>query len=331
MINKFEKNVLETIRKFNMISEGDNIIVAVSGGPDSMALLNTLIKLKNFVKYNNLVVCHVNHMLRKEADEETEFVKAFCEKNDIKCYVKYCDINKIAKENSFGLEEAGRKERYKFFDEIKEKENINKIAVAHNKKDNAETVLMHALRGAGLNGLVGIKPVREIYIRPLIKCSREEIENYLRDNNIEFRIDKSNNENDYTRNKIRNELIPYIEKNFNNNIVDALDRLSENISEEQEFIREQTEQEYKKCVLKEEKNIIELDLKKFNKYNIYLRKQLIMKVINMLAGNSNNIEKVNIDDIIKICENNIGNKKITPNKNIEIYIKGGIIQIKINK
>lgn len=332
MINKFEKKVLETIRKYNMISKGDNIIVAVSGGPDSMALLNSLINLEKLVQYNKLVVCHVNHMLREEADEETEFVKDFCKKNGIECYVKYCDINKIAKEKKIGLEEAGRYERYNFFEEIKEKENINKIAVAHNKKDNSETVLMHIIRGAGVTGLSGIKPVRDkIYIRPIIKCSREEIEDYLKNNKIEFRTDKSNAENEYTRNKVRNRLIPFIEKEFNSNIVDSLDRLSEIVSEEQDFINEVAKKEYKRCIQKESKDCIIFDLKKFNSINKFIRKQLILEAIYKVAGNNNNVEKVNLDDIIKICENNVGNKKINPNKKIEIYVKSGFLKIKYNK
>ena len=325
MINKFEKKVLDTIRKFNMISPGDNIIACVSGGADSMAMLNALINLKKLTKYNELIVCHVNHMLRKEAEEETEFVKDFCEKQDIRCLVKYVDINAIAKENKIGLEEAGRKERYKFFNEIKEKENINKIAVAHNKKDNSETVLMHLLRGSGLNGLTGIHPVRDYYIRPIIKCTREEIEDYLKDNNIEFKIDKSNEELDYTRNKIRNELIPYIEKEYNKSIIDSLDRLSEIISEEQDYLKEEIKKEYTKCLLKDSEEVVELDLKKFNLNHKFIKEQIIIFIISKLLGNNNNIEKVNIDDVIELAEKNIGNKYLHPNKNIKVFVKGGII------
>ena len=325
MINKFEKKVLDTIRKFNMISPGDNIIACVSGGADSMAMLNALINLKKITKYNELVVCHVNHMLRKEAEEETEFVKDFCEKHDIRCFVKYVDINAIAKENKIGLEEAGRKERYKFFNEIKERENINKIAVAHNKKDNSETVLMHLLRGSGLNGLTGIHPVRDYYIRPIIKCTREEIEDYLKDNNIEFKVDKSNEESDYTRNKIRNELIPNLEKEFNENIVDSLDRLSELVSDEEDYLKEETEKAFKKCILKEDNKEVIFDLKRFNSNHKVIKQRLVLSTIEKLLGNNNNIEKINIDDIIKLCDNNVGNKQLMPNKRIKVSVKDGKI------
>lgn len=325
MINKFEKKVLDTIRKFNMITPGDNIIACVSGGADSMALLNSLLNLKNLTKYNELIVCHVNHMLRKEAEEETKFVKDFCEDNNIRCFVKYVDINAIAKENKIGLEEAGRIERYKFFDEIAKKEGFNKIAVAHNKKDNSETVLMHLLRGSGLNGLTGIHPVRDNFIRPIIKCTREEIEEYLKEENIEFKVDKTNSENDYTRNKIRNELIPYLEKEYNENIVDSLDRLSEIASEEQEFIKSEIERNYSKCLKKANETSIELDLKKFNLNHRFIRKQIAIHTITSLLGNSTNIAKVNIDDIVELAENNVGNKNLFPNKNIKVYIKSGII------
>ena len=156
---EFEKIVLNTIKENNLIEDKDVIVVAVSGGPDSMALLSCLINLKNknLINYEKLVVAHVNHMIRKESKEETEYVEVFARKHNLECYIKYVDIVKLAKEKKKGLEEVGREERYKFFDEVKEKVGATKIAVAHNKKDNVETVLMHFYRGSGINGLSGIR------------------------------------------------------------------------------------------------------------------------------------------------------------------------------
>ena len=219
------EKVIETIKKYNLIEDGDKIILAVSGGPDSISMLDILYKIQQNEKINfKIVVAHVNHMIREEAMEDAIYVKDFCEKRNIEFYLKSIDVKKIANNNKIGTEEAGRKERYKFFDELAKKINANKIAIAHNKNDNVETVFMHILRGTGINGLKGIEPKRGMYIRPLIECERREIEEYCEENNLEPRIDKTNFENIYTRNKIRNVVIPYVQKEFNQNIIQTIDR-----------------------------------------------------------------------------------------------------------
>ena len=167
-----ENKILETIKKNNMIKSGEKIIVAVSGGPDSICLLNILNNIKDKLNIK-IVVAHVNHSLRAEADEETEYVKEFCEKLNIECFIKKINILEIAENYKVGTEEAGRRERYNFFDEVFLKIKADKIATAHNLNDNVETVLMNIIRGTGLYGLKGIEEVRNNkYIRPLIEISR---------------------------------------------------------------------------------------------------------------------------------------------------------------
>lgn len=197
-----EQKILKTIKKYELIKNGDNIVVGVSGGPDSMALLNALINIR---KNSNLkfaiTVAHINHMIRLEAEEETKYVQNFCIKNNIECFIKKEKVEEIAKKEKIGTEEAGRKVRYSFFDEVLKQVNANKIATAHNANDNAETVLMNIIRGSGTSGLKGIEPIRENkYIRALIECTRAEIEEYCEGQNLEPKIDKSNMENIYTRN-----------------------------------------------------------------------------------------------------------------------------------
>ncbi len=149
----------------------------MSGGPDSICLLYILNELKDILKFR-IYVAHINHMIRKEADEETEYVKNFCANLKIECFVKKIDVTKISKEEKMGTEETGRKIRYDFFDEILKKVDANKIATAHNLNDKAETVLLNIIRGSGTSGLKGIEAKRdEKYIRPLIETSREDIEN----------------------------------------------------------------------------------------------------------------------------------------------------------
>lgn len=317
-----ENKILETIKKYNLITSGDTILVAVSGGPDSMCLLDNLLKLKDVLEVKEIVVAHLNHMIRQEAKEETEYVEEYCNKNNIRCFVKYEDIIKEAKEQKIGTEEAGRKARYDFFEQIASKTNADKIAIAHNKNDNVETVFMHMLRGSGISGLTGIKPYREgKYIRPLIKCSRDEIEEYCTIEKLNPKYDKTNNDNTYTRNRIRNELIPYIKKEFNPNIIETIDRLSELILDEENYMQEITVENYNLILENENKDEIVLNLKKFNLLKDIIKSRIILYTVKRLFGTSKGIEKIHIDDIIKLCGNNIGNKYTMPNKNLKVLVQ----------
>ena len=318
-----KEKVLKTIKKYNLIENRDKIVLGVSGGPDSLCMLNILNEIKNDKEIDfDLIIAHINHMIREEAQSDEEFVKEFCQKLQIKCYIKRIDVKKYANNNKIGLEEAGRKVRYDFFDEVMQKENANKIAIAHNKNDKAETIIMNILRGSGPSGLKGIEPKRNNkYIRPIIELTRDEIETYCEQKKLNPRIDKTNFINDCTRNKIRNIVLPYIKKEFNPNIVETINRLSSVVIEEDDFIQKITKQEYSKILIEENQKEIILDLKEFNKQENVIKKRLIIYTISRLMGNSKNIEKVHIEDIIKLCSNNIGNKFLTPNKNIKVLIK----------
>ena len=299
MINMLKEQVLNTIKKYDLINENDKIICGVSGGPDSICMLDILKDLKEELKFE-LIVCHVNH---------------------IKYYVKRIDVKKYADNNKQGTEEAGRNVRYEFFEEILQKEGANKIAIAHNKNDKIETIIMNMLRGSGISGLKGIEPKRENkYIRPLIETERTSIEEYCEEKNLRPRIDKTNFINDCTRNKIRNVVIPYIKNEFNPNIINTMDRLSSIIEEENRYLEKITIDVFEKLKIKEEKGHLVLKLKEFNKQDIVIKKRLILYAINKTIGNVQNIEKVNINDIIKLCEKNIGNKYLMPNKNIKILV-----------
>lgn len=328
-----EKKILKTIKKYELIKNGDNIVVGVSGGPDSMALLNALINIRENSNFKfSITVAHINHMIRVEADEETKYVEEFCKQKDIKCFIKKEKVEEIAKNDKIGTEEAGRKVRYSFFDEVAKKVNANKIATAHNANDNAETVLMNIIRGSGTSGLKGIEPIRENkYIRALIECTRAEIEEYCEEQNLAPKIDKTNMENIYTRNKVRNLLIPYIKENFNPNIITSLNRLSNLVANENNFIQKKVEESYKEVLIKEvpgnkelqgKKEII-IDLKKFNKLDLVIKNRLMLYTIVRVLGASKNIEKVHIEDLVKLCSNNIGNKYLTPNKNIKVMVNNG--------
>ena len=318
-----KQKVIETIRKYNLIEDGDKIVLGVSGRPDSISMLNILkeIKEEQIIKFE-IYVAHINHMIREEAIDDEKFVEDYCNRNNIKCYIKRIDIIKIANDMKIGTEEAGRNARYNFFEEILKETNSNKIAIAHNKNDKIETIIMHLLRGSGLSGLKGIEPIRDNkFIRPLIECERMEIEKYCEENKLNPRIDKTNFENEYTRNKIRNIVIPYIKQEFNPNIIQILSRLSEVVTEDVEYVDKQTQKIYQQILIEKTDKRISLNLRKFNDQEKIIKSQLILLTTKQLMGSTQGIEKIHIEDIIKLCNNNIGNKYLTPNKNIKILIK----------
>ena len=317
-----KEKVLETIKKYNLIENGDKIVIGVSGGPDSITLLNVLLEIKNENVIDfDMVVCHINHMIREEAAQDEEYVLEFCKKYNIEYFVKRIDIEDKAKKDKIGTEEAGRIARYEFFNEIIKKTSSNKIATAHTANDNAETVLMNIIRGSGTSGLKGIEAKRDNLIRPLIKCTREEIERYCEVNNLNPRIDKTNFENIYTRNKVRNMLIPYIRENFNPNIIESLNRLSDLSKQENEYLEKETAKIYKKILIEEKNGEIILDLNQFNLQETVIKNRLVLYTINILFGTRSGIEKKHIEDIIKLCGNNIGNKFLIPNKKVKILVK----------
>lgn len=316
-----EKKVLQTINKYHLIEENDHIVLGVSGGPDSTCLFHIFLELQKQINFT-FVVCHINHKIREEADEDEQYVENMCRTHNIPFYVERVKVINMAKKEKVGTEEMGRKVRYEFFNHILKKENANKIATAHTKNDLSETVLMNLLRGTGLSGLKGIEPKREnIYIRPLIECEKQEIDEYCKEKGLNPKIDKTNLENTYTRNKIRNKLIPYLKEEFNPNIIESLARMSEIISSEDKYIESLTKRYYNEIFIDGTQTEIILDLKKFNNLDLVIKNRIVLYTITTLFNSSAGIEKKHIEDIIKLCGNNIGNKYLVPNKKIKILVK----------
>ncbi len=244
-VNSVLQQVMDTICEYGMIDKGDRILAAVSGGADSVCMLHVLNTLKKTMGFD-IYCAHLNHCLRGDAaDNDEKFVIELCESLDIPVFTKLVDVAALAAEKKLTTEEAGRLARYDFFKELSQKYKICKTATAHNSDDNAETVLMRIIRGTGTDGLKGISYIREDgVIRPLLDISRADIEAYCRGNNLSFCTDSTNSDNDYTRNKIRNELLPFIEQNFNPNIKESLCRLARNASEDADFLNSYAERLY---------------------------------------------------------------------------------------
>lgn len=317
--------VLSYIKEHSMLKSGEKVLVALSGGPDSVCLIHILYNLQEKLNIQ-CFAAHVNHCLRGEAaDKDEAYAEELCRSLNIPFFSKRVDINTLAINRGISIEMAGREARYEFFDEIKNKYQIHKIAVAHNSNDQAETILMRLMRGTGSEGLRGIKPIREgVFIRPILCLSREEIEEYCRVNNLNPRIDKTNLEDIYYRNKIRLQLLPYIEENFNSNIISTLNRLAYLIDSDNDYIQEQVDINYNKfCNVNEEGLLIHRDAFKLHRA---ILSRLIRKAYNEFSGIHSNFQKVHVDDVIFLQNQGTGRSINLPggicaeNRYYDIYI-----------
>src|SRR5665648_463617 len=329
-----EEKILQTIKKFDMLSFNDRVLIGISGGPDSVTLLQVLLSLKK--RYNlSFFIAHLDHMLRgEESDEDANFVKNLAQESGLPCEVKSCNLTEIVQKEHLSIEEAARKCRYKFYSETAKKFEVNKIALGHNADDQVETVMMRFLRGSGLEGLMGIPPVRGKIIRPLIECSREEIEEYCKENKIEYRVDSSNKEIVYFRNKIRLELFPLLSEGYNKNIKDIILRLRSIISEVSVYLNQETELLFKEVARRESPETVIIDLKKFTSLPLALKRRIIRKSIEVVKGDLYSISFRHNNEILKLTEYQLGEKEIYLPDNLmvkKIYNKIMIYKKSVSK
>ncbi len=234
--------VLMALNRFSMLEKGDNVTVALSGGADSMALLHLLFCERERLGIT-VFAAHLNHSLRgEESDRDENFVREYCEKMGIPLFTETADVALYAKQNGKSIEEAARDIRYDFLSRVSK----GKVATAHTASDNAETVLINLSRGTALKGACGIPPVRDNFIRPLIFCTRQEIEEYCDKNEIPFVTDSTNLSDDYTRNKIRHNVIPVL-KEINPSFCSAITRFSLSAGEDSAFLDSIALKEFGKC------------------------------------------------------------------------------------
>lgn len=223
--------ILRKNKKDNLVEKNDKIVVGFSGGPDSVFLVEMLMKLRENINFD-MVLVHINHLLRGEnSDGDEKFSIEYGKKKGLQVFSRKINITALGKDMGLTLEEVGRKARYDLFKEVFEKIGANKIALAHNKDDQLETFMFRLTRGAGLEGLEGIVAKRDVYIRPISEIYKKDIVEYLNKNSIPYRIDETNFENEFTRNSIRLDLIPFIEKRYNPKFKDKLYSLIEEIRE----------------------------------------------------------------------------------------------------
>jgi len=247
------------ILKHNLISEGDRIVVAVSGGPDSLCLLHLLNSFSRRLKIS-LCIAHLNHGMRPEAVKEAETLRSLAESWRLPVHQETADVVKYAAEQRLSVEAAGRKLRYSFLQKVADRGEASKIAVGHHRDDQAETVIFNILRGTGPDGLAAMRPIRPLgavsLIRPLLGVTRREIETYCRDNGLSPAHDSSNLQTCYTRNRIRLELLPYLESRFNPRVKESLARLSVLAAEDRHYLQSQAVRALKHASLEQDGRLI---------------------------------------------------------------------------
>lgn len=255
MKKKTEQKVINFIDTHGLIDEGDRILIALSGGPDSVFALHFFHKYKRRFKIE-IDAVHLNHKLRgKESDKDEKFCEQLCEKMGIELITSQVDIIKLKEKSRKSIEEIAREQRYKFFDYTASKLHSSKIITAHVQNDNTETVLLNLSKGTGIKGISGIPVKRGKIIRPLLILSKEEVLAYLNETKLKYRIDKSNEENDYQRNIIRNKILPVIISGINPCIHDAVFRTSQNLRVLSAYINKQVEEYFNKYVETEDNSI----------------------------------------------------------------------------
>jgi len=316
MYNLVKKNILDK----NLIKYGDNVLIGLSGGPDSVFLFHNLRILKESLSFN-LYASHINHMYRgKDAQHDEDFVRSLCSEYGIKIFVKRKNATEYAQELKVTEEEAGRILRYNFFRENLKEVGGGKIAIAHNLNDQAETVLQRIIRGSGIDGLSAMSFVKEDIIRPMLNVPRTEIEKYLKENNYESCLDITNTQAIYGRNKIRLNLIPYLEKNFNPNIQNSLYRMSETMERDKKIIEKYVELVFNEALLERDENKVVLDLKKLKQMDDGETGRILRRSIEQLKGNTVNIEMKHIDYAIDFIKTGKTGKKINLSEGFTIDI-----------
>lgn len=331
MNSNIKEQFLKYIQENDLVSKGEGIVVGLSGGPDSVCLLNLLCALREKMNLK-IVAAHINHMLRAEdADKDEEYARSLCKRLNVEFFCKKIDINKYSKENGVSSETAGREVRYDFFDYIMEKVGFSKIATAHNSNDQAETVLMRIMRGTGLEGLTGIPVKRdERYIRPILFMERKNIEEYCKECGLEPRIDESNLERLYSRNKVRLDILPYMKKNFNQDIVETINRMVLLLQEDNRYIMEQVDKCYiDNCTKCDEEVIISRSA--FECDNAIINR-IIRRAIKEVGGNKYDVEVKHIKEVISLKDMKTNKKIDLPSGIYAQNIYGDIfIRLKSNK
>ena len=285
-------------------------MAALSGGADSTALLHLLAALRSSWQLN-LCAAHLDHGLRgQESEQDAEFVRQQAETLGIPCCIQRQDVREFARRKRLNLEEAGRLVRQRFLADTAKEWKADRVALGHHLDDQAETVLHHLLRGSGLRGLVGIQPCRSnFWIRPLLEVTRKEIEVFLQSAGLKFRTDPSNYQMQYTRNRIRLELLPYLARNFNPRIVRSLQQLSYLARADDDYMQEQARQSFQALTLPRPEGF-SWNAEALAALHPALRGRIILKAIKSLSKGIEGISLMRVKQVLSLLEDGKSGKKI---------------------
>ena len=293
--------IKKTIADYGLLHGGESVLVGLSGGADSVCLTHALCALRDELDIT-VSAAHINHGIRGvEADRDEEFARQFAMSLGIEFYSVRLDIPAKAKENGVSEETAGRNARYAFFNEICRKYGIDKIATAHNKNDNAETVVMNFMRGGTIKGLGGIPRMRDNIIRPLLDMSRDEIERYCSENELEYVTDSTNLSCNYTRNKVRNILIPLIEREFNASFTETVTENAVLAAEDSAYIDKTARAEYERIVTNGRAEIKEL-----MSLDAAIRRRVVYYMLSETSGTRSDIGSAYVKSVLSLLQKTSG-------------------------
>ena len=309
-VDTIEQKVKTFIEKHLMIAPGDRVVVGVSGGADSVCLLFVLLAWREGTPFS-LHVVHVNHGIRPEAGDDAAYVEELCISHGIPFTLVEKDVRKLAKEQKRSEEEMGRLVRYEAFEEVMKQTGAQRIAVAHNSNDLAETMLFHLFRGSGMSGLCGIRPVRDHVIRPILCLERREIEEYLKEKGIRYCQDATNAGDDYTRNRIRHHILSYAEKEIVQGCVGHMAQTAGMLLETEELLERMTMKAWEETVQKVEESEVafRIDCIAYHKLDPVIGRRLIYRVLGSLSPGGRDISYVHVQDVEELFARE-GNRSI---------------------
>lgn len=314
-----------TIASYNMAARGEAILVCVSGGPDSMALLSVLLLLAGEFDFR-LGIAHVHHGLRKSADLDADFVAQAARQLNIPFYYKRLHLGRIDRKKGMGIQETAREARYSFFNEIADLHGFSRIATGHHVEDNVEQVMFRLIRGTGPGGICGIPPVRDKVIRPLIECRKADILHHLEMVGWEYVEDESNKKRIYTRNRIRHDLIPLM-REFNPEVISAIERFRRLASDEEEWLCKLAQRLFDKAVVGRSKGRVVLDIRFLKDLETAALRRVIRQALLGVCPDQKNIGLAHVESIGSLVSGSGGFKELNLPGGITVSRESGYLHV----
>jgi tRNA(Ile)-lysidine synthase len=320
--------VRATIETYSMIEPGSRVLVAVSGGADSVALLHILSELRKPLGFE-LAVAHLNHSLREEdSDADQAFVEELAGDLGLECFSGKADVRGLSRREKLSLEEAGRAERRKFLLRAASEGGCGPVATGHHGDDQAETVLLRLIRGAGVRGLAGIEPVAgDRFVRPLIECERAELRAYLEERHLRFREDESNLDRAFLRNRIRHDLLPVLERDFNPSIAKVLRRTSANMADVERLLNSLGSKLLQEARIDADQDTLSLDSRRLRAYDKAAWGHVFRRAYEILAGDSLSLTRAHIQALTDLVASRPSGTTIHLPGGLRAAVEYGVVSI----